>query len=62
MEKEALGTWEIHCGLGVNPSMLTERTIHRKAEAAMEVGPTDSTLSMGKPCTRGSGWAKLGLR
>ena len=43
-------------------SMQTERTNHRDANAAVEVGLTDSTRSMGKPCTGGSGGAKLGLR
>lgn len=61
VEMEMLGTWEIHCGLGENPSMQTERTIHRDADAAMEVGPADSTPSLGKPDTWGSGRAKLGL-
>lgn len=36
----------------------TERTIHRKADAAVEVGPADSTRSVGKPYTWGSGRAE----
>ena len=35
----------------------TERTIHRKADAVVEVGSADSTRSAGKPCTRGRGGA-----
>lgn len=42
--------------------MQTERTIHRDADAAVEVGPTGSTRSAGKPRTWGSGGAELGLR
>ena len=43
-------------------SMQTERTIHRDAEAAMEVRLADSTRSVEKPRTRGSDETKLGLR
>jgi len=35
-------------------SMLTERTIHRKADAPVEVGSLDSTPRAGKPRTWGS--------
>lgn len=45
-----------------NPSMQTERTIHRNAEAIVGVGFAGSTQSVGKPHTRGSGGAELGLR
>ncbi len=56
MEMEASGTWEIHRGLrSQGRSMLSTRHIQRQAEAAMEVGLADSTLSTGKPCTWGSG-------
>jgi len=48
------GTWEIHRGLGAEPSMPTERTIHRKADAAVEVGSLGSTPRAGKPRTWGS--------
>lgn len=43
-------------------SMQTERTIHRDADAAVEVGLAGSTRSVGKLRTWGSGGAKLGLR
>ena len=38
-------------------STSTERTIHRETEAVVEVGLADSTQSVGKPHTRGSGGA-----
>ncbi len=41
--------------------MQTERTIHRNAEVLVEVGLADSTPSLGKPSTWGSGRAKEGL-
>src|SRR5215471_14965159 len=42
---------------GDRSSRLTEWTIHRKAEAVVEVGSAGSTRSAGKPGTRGSGGA-----
>ena len=42
-------------------SKQTERTNHRNAEVIMEVGLADSTQSLGKPSTRGSGKAKFNL-
>jgi len=41
--------------------MPTERTIHKKADAAMEVGSAGSTRSAGKPRTWGSGGANREL-
>lgn len=57
LEKEAAGTWEVRASLIATMSMPIERGILREAKAGAEVGPTRSTLSMGKPCTRGRGWA-----
>lgn len=51
------GTWEIHRGLGGRDTKYVNArgTSKGKADAAMEVGPTDSTQRAGKPRTRGSG-------
>lgn len=49
--------------LGTKPEYANWKVLtNRNAEASMEVGPTDSTPSMGKPCAWGSGRAKLELR
>ncbi|MEM3486236.1 MAG: hypothetical protein QXI12_11520 [Candidatus Methanomethyliaceae archaeon] len=52
------GTWEIHHGPDEESGTPTERTIHREADAGVEVGPAGSTPSAGKPYTWGSGGAK----
>jgi len=62
MEKEALRNLGDPSWSWRKPSMQTERTIHRDADAAVEVGPAGSTRSVGKPRTWGSGVAKPGLR
>src|SRR5262249_51897588 len=55
------GTWEIHDGLERDRSSRpTEWTIHRKADAVVEVGSAGSTRRAGKPRTRGSGGAGRG--
>ena len=55
------GTWEVHHGLGradLSIEYADRREDRRDANAVMEVGPADSTRSVGKPRTGGSGGAE----
>src|SRR6516165_2256621 len=53
------GTWEIHRGLERALSEYANgRSVRKEANAAVEVGPADSTPSAGKPRTWGSGGAE----
>jgi len=56
LEKDMSGTREIQQGLGFEYANRMKLTL-RDANALLEVGPTGSTLSTGKPCTWGSGGA-----
>ena len=51
-EMETSGTWEIHQRL--SNEYADTRHIQRKANVLMEVGPVDSTPSVGKPRAWGS--------
>ena len=55
-EKDMSGTREIQQGLEVEYANRMEVFL-RDAKALLEVGPTGSTPSAGKPCTWGSGGA-----
>jgi hypothetical protein len=57
---EMSGTWEVQWCL-VYSSTPTDGTNLRGADAPLEVGPADSTLSIGKLCTWGSGGAEVDL-
>lgn len=60
-EMEMSGTWDIHCYLDESRVGRPKGICLRGADATVEVGPIDSTLSTGELCTRGSDGAGVDL-